>query len=425
MCPWIPGLDKSWFHRIQSDEEQYDEAVSTLLAFSFVRQNFETSSMSIHPIVHQWSLSLYGCETQKAFLEKAAEMTSRLFLWENHMYLTSSEEAMLNRLRPHADRCIALVGKEVASLGWAAATLISFGAYLLHQYQIDCAKLFVEGGLRCLECQELDLTSTNSLYLRMVVDDMYTDWDQNDDDIVANLCAAREEVQLSKLHDKNEIAMYDANFLGRLGDMYVKQMKYAEVGELWHHAVERWAKEDVSAATYWMAMSGNAGVRLDVGEEAEAIRLGEEVILNLRRLLGSDATVDPSKLNLECSLLWTQGLVGMAYTVRGDAEKSREYFLSSLIGAERLYGPASPITLSLANDYNLILSLDESEDDQSSCSRQKRHDFVRHMLQARYAYKFVQSERGNGYQCCENVSAPSTGHLTLQSPVQKFGVDGS
>lgn len=200
--PWISGLDPNWFRSIRSDEEQYDEAVRSLLVFSFVRQGSETSGISIHPIVHQWSLSLYKRDTRNAFLEKSADMIGQYFIRGPSPNPAASEEALFNRFRPHADRCYDLISTDLNCLNWTAATLISFGSYFSHQCQFDQAKSLVEAGLPILEREQKWDTAHKVLVLRWMISIMYDSWDQDDVSKYINLCAGRE---LARTFNKSQL----------------------------------------------------------------------------------------------------------------------------------------------------------------------------------------------------------------------------
>lgn len=62
-CEWIPELSSDWFANLCSDQETYEDAIDSLISFSFVRRDAESISVSIHPVVHQWTRSLYPIET--------------------------------------------------------------------------------------------------------------------------------------------------------------------------------------------------------------------------------------------------------------------------------------------------------------------------------------------------------------------------
>ena len=164
MCPWIKGLVADWVLKIQNDEEQYDNAIRSFLTFSFVRRDVESRNLSIHPIVHQWIPSLYGSDIQQNFCEKVAELARRSFMLDytlEAVQITKQLTPLLSQLRPRADRCVALVSKELAQSKWTATTLISFGAYYFSfssQHDYSTARLLVKSGMRCFEVLEYQAT---------------------------------------------------------------------------------------------------------------------------------------------------------------------------------------------------------------------------------------------------------------------------
>ena len=354
VLPWIPGLDQVWFHRIQSSEEQYDEAIRSLLVFSFVRRDIGTSSISLHPVVHQWTLSLYGRNIQTAFLEKIAAQCSRYAWYIAGSSVASSHEATINRLRPHADRCIALVGNDLASLDWEPATLICFGVFFSHQYQLHCAKLLIESGFRRLECEEVDVTSETPLILRAMVDSVYYKGLQVDDVTVPNIKAALEAVRSSMLLNKAKTIEWDYFFTAHLAGAYVTQGKQAEAFTVLDQLIERYAKEDTDPLMYWKAIVRKAWVKYQAGDYASAVELSEEALYNLIRLGALDDRFSGAIL---ARLYRT---LGWAHARLDNDEKERTYLSSALISAEKYWGPADLSTLHYAKEH--YLTVRERED---------------------------------------------------------------
>jgi len=361
---WIPGLDPDWFQKIQSDEELYDGAVRSLLMFSFARQNFETSSISIHPIVHRWSLSLYGRDLRKEVLEKIADLISRHTLLNvSFKRPTPSVRALSTRLRPHADRCFALIRSEGTNLRWvAAATLISFGYYFSRQNQNKCAEPLVIAGLPLLECEEKCYISFKCLKLRWKVTLMYQSWDQDHGKRIANLCVSLKLARALKLQVRDDaISVLEMSCTRELSILYMEQGRYSEASKMWDLAVEHSADKDWNAAVYWTAMTAKTEMLLLVGgDTAEAVRLGEETVLNIRRQLEAATAADPSLSSesyyaLEDTLAHTQHLLGSAYSRVPNWEKSQECYLSSLIRYEKKYGPTGIFTLMHAANYMCVV----------------------------------------------------------------------
>ncbi len=385
---WIPGLDPDWFQKIQSDEEQYDRAVRSLLLFSFARQNFESSSISIHSIVHQWSLSLYGRDLQHRFLEKIANLISRFFMQDDPSNPTLSNEALFNRLRHHADRCFAFIRSERANVGWAAATLISFGVYFVRQCQNDCAKFLVSAGSLFLEREEKCVISIKCLMLRSMISTMYKSWDQDHGKSIANLCAGQELAQTLKLHVKHEIG-----FMRDLSSLYIKQGRCREVCETWDLAVEHFAEKGGNPIFYRLAMIAKTEAMLHVHDTAEAVRLGEDILYNLTRLLEAETATDSqfskSHVSIQLDLAFIQHLLGTAYADLRKWETSQEYYLSALIIRETLYSPAHLITLISATHYISVVV--EWMTEESLMQIQKLHNSVHDLLKAAKPNRVVQS----------------------------------
>jgi len=400
---WIPDLDPNWFQKIQTDEEQYDGAVRSLLMFSFAKQNFETSSISIHPIVHQWSLSLYNRDLRNQILEKIADIISRFFMQDNPLNPTPSNEALFNRLRPHADRCFALIRSERANVGWAAATLISFGFYFSRQYKTECAKYLVKAGLPLLEREEKCVISVKCLKLRAMLSTMYKSWDQDHDKSLANLRAGQKLARALSLQVKDDtIPVFEISFARDLSHLYVKQGSYSEACEMWDLAVD-FAQKTGDPIAYWTAMIGKMEVRLLVGDAVEAVRLGEVAAHNLRRLLEAETAANPSGpsmlyIDLEKLFGVTQKLLGWGYAKLENWETCQENYLSALINSEKIFGPTSSIALARSADYMGVVGYWVAKGFLEQ--EQKWHNTVHDVLIAANPNRVVQSVKKRQYGSC-------------------------
>lgn len=400
---WIPDLDPNWFQKIQTDEEQYDGAVRSLLMFSFAKQNFETSSISIHPIVHQWSLSLYNRDLRNQILEKIADIISRFFMQDNPLNPTPSNEALFNRLRPHADRCFALIRSERANVDWAAATLISFGFYFSRQYKTECAKYLVKAGLPLLEREEKCVISVKCLKLRAMLSTMYKSWDQDHDKSLANLRAGQKLARALSLQVKDDtIPVFEISFARDLSHLYVKQGSYSEACEMWDLAVD-FAQKTGDPIAYWTAMIGKMEVRLLVGDAVEAVRLGEVAAHNLRRLLEAETAANPSGpsmlyIDLEKLFGVTQKLLGWGYAKLENWETCQENYLSALINSEKIFGPTSSIALARSADYMGVVGYWVAKGFLEQ--EQKWHNTVHDVLIAANPNRVVQSVKKRQYGSC-------------------------
>lgn len=402
---WITGLDPDWLQRTQSDEEEYDEAVRSLLIFSFARPNIETSSISIHPIVRQWSLSLYGRDLRNAVVGKVANLIGRYFMTVFQVP-TPSDQALLNRLRPHADRCFDLICSEGANLGWAAATLIPFGYYFSHQYQHECAKFLVEAGLPLLERQEQRKISFNSLTLRYMISEIFhNSGDQDHGTIIANIRAGGNSARALSLQVKDRMVSHlELRFMLALSSLYLDQGRCSEAYEMWNLDVERFTEEGGYGGVYWTAMTLKAEVMLRIGDTEGVVRLGEDIVLNVRRLLEAEAAARPlassaSHILLEHILGLTQDVLGLAYAKLRQWEISQEYCLSALIKSENFYGPTDLLTLGRAAHY--VGMVDEGATRHSLEQIQKWHTAVCDLLKAANPNRILQSVEKSTSRSCK------------------------
>jgi len=190
-----------------------------------------------------------------------------------------------------------------------------------------------------------------------MVNKVYTYWDQDHVKRIANLCAGQKAARTFRLHVKDDyISSYEIYFARHLSNLYIEQESFSEACEVWDFAVEPFAKEGGDSTVYWTAMTSKAEVMLHVGDTAEAVRIGENTVLNVRRLLEAETAAHPltsseSQARLEATLGLIQSLLGSAYARLQSWEISQEYHLSALITCEKLYGPTNLATLKRAAAY--------------------------------------------------------------------------
>ncbi len=179
-----------------------------------------------------------------------------------------------------------MIHSEGTKLGWAAATVIWFELYFSHQYQRECAEFLVNIGLPLLEREEKCDISLNCVLLRVMVSKINIHWDHDHGKSNANLCAGQKVARAVRSQIKaDSISFFEIYFVKDLSNLYITQERYSEAYEMWDQAVEHFAKEGENRTAHWMAMTAKAEVMLHVGDAAEAVRLCEDIGLNVRRLL--------------------------------------------------------------------------------------------------------------------------------------------
>lgn len=353
-CEWIPGLSSDWFARLSSDQETYDDAINSLISFSFVRRDAESNNISIHPVVHQWTLSLYPTETREHFLEMAANLVICDFIDEGvlnaEVFKKMKNYALKSKSRLHAERCVFLLGGDPSRAGWDAFTLIRLGAYLTDQLEFDKAQALLEAGRRRLDelpCVETEVEILKTVNLRIVLSQRYHDFAK------AHRCLEPAEQQLRSLQSAraalkscdtprtSQWAFYDLCVISAIVEIYTRGQKVFEATKLLDQAVGEHSAPGFGPASVLNILYSKSVLLFHTRDYESSVQTGEEVIDGIDSLLHNDIMIQDSFFHNGKSLNSLRAhahfLVGVAHDVAGNQEESADtHFSRALVAFEGL-----------------------------------------------------------------------------------------
>ena len=349
---WIANLSPEWFVTVKSDQDQYDKAITSLVAFSFVRRNMEADSISIHPVVHQWTLSLYESQKRDLFLEMVADMVVCDFIDEDpvvgEMFIRIKDHALLNRFRPHAERCVSLVSTDLHQSQWDISTLVFLGAYFTDQKDFRRAQPLLQAGRYRLDKQQYQETEAHALKdikLRLVLSQRYLDFVdachslEPAENALSNLLSARNTLRNLAPPRNEQWLFYDVYAISALIQIYSQENKADEIPKVLEEASEEHKKaglglgaslrvEYLKAMFFWFA-----------DDEKRALEIGQRIICEVEKLLHNTSTTDmlfQSETALNNLRAHARLLVGQAHNVLGNQDEGVMYISRALIALETI-----------------------------------------------------------------------------------------
>ena len=122
---WIPGLSQTWLTEICEDEDTYLGCVTSLHELSFVRHNDRSDSVSIHPIVHEWSLHYCDTTNTNRILSTACNLLAAM------VPQTDPEVQGLahSQLQPHVDRFYSLLPRDLSYISASINSILAIATY--------------------------------------------------------------------------------------------------------------------------------------------------------------------------------------------------------------------------------------------------------------------------------------------------------
>ena len=361
-CPWILGLPERWFENLQNDQEQYDNAVQSLLTFSLVQRDTESRGISIHPIVQQWTLTLYGKEVERAFLEKTCELISHKSLHREPIdqfldtFLEPQDFEFLTRARPHADRCMSLIG--INLMGWKASTLISLGCYYTTQYESEKANELTKVGVSLIDEGANEASTSMTLAnvkFRLMVAEVYVECDAPANEQIDNIRAAQ-----SYLADPGLITTERDIFYGLCADLwssvvFVTQSEFAQARKAANEVIKRGNVLGLSHPALFIARSLVVTILKMMDEKSDVIMEARSLIEDIEKLRPFGNPYHSEVF--ENVLVNVKMDAGFVCGELGCHEEGEAYALSALLATERINGSRALGTLKCARLYHFFQML--------------------------------------------------------------------
>lgn len=132
-CPHfnnIANLPETWLDNLRTDRERFEVVIRSLLAFSFVNRDMGSESISIHPVVHEWTLSI-SKDSRLSCISSVSHihLCTHYQVWKDGLLESQKGRGLLSRVRPHLDRCIKLAEQDDGLSSIAPEDLVFLGTY--------------------------------------------------------------------------------------------------------------------------------------------------------------------------------------------------------------------------------------------------------------------------------------------------------
>ncbi|MCJ1377833.1 hypothetical protein MMC17_000929 [Xylographa soralifera] len=134
---WIPGLSHSWLTEICENEDTYLSCVTSLHELSFVRHNGRSDSVSIHPIVHEWSLHYCDTTNMNRMLSTAFNLSAAMVPQTDPEVLGLAH----SQIQPHVDRLYSLLPADLNCISASINSILAIATYYNSQGPTERASL--------------------------------------------------------------------------------------------------------------------------------------------------------------------------------------------------------------------------------------------------------------------------------------------
>ena len=134
---WISGLSHNWLTEICESEDTYLSCVTSLHELSFVRYNDRPDSISIHPIVHEWSAHYCDNETKNRILSTACNLLAAMVPQIDPEILGLAH----SQIQPHVDRLYSLLPADLSCISASINSILAIASYYEAQGPLERASI--------------------------------------------------------------------------------------------------------------------------------------------------------------------------------------------------------------------------------------------------------------------------------------------
>ena len=323
----IDHLSPNWMEDLRTDNDHYEEAIRSLLAFSFVSHNVASESVSIHPVVHEWillsSVDLGGtqCLPTPANILAFTHCT----IWRGGLLDTEHGRNVMSRIRPHVDRITSLMFGDCRQGDIAPSDLVIIGTYYLYQYNISTALALIDLGLSRMSEDTMEV----KVWFHIEVLRMHVVSGQSGDDRIR--FTRRLQEFANSIEDPTAFTwvggrdVVNEQLFGCLFMCYLDEKLYPEALELSRLRLKQVEVQVGAQYSIHNAKVCQVCALIEIGEVERAIELAESCRLTLEEWIntlpadaqGSGQMFDRPEL-ISKDLSW---VLGNAYTRIGQQER--------------------------------------------------------------------------------------------------------
>lgn len=346
---WIPGLSEEWLGELCDDEDLYLDAITSLHQLSFVRHNETLNSVSIHPLIHEWSLQYYDPPSKEENLAAACNILGAA-VPQTEPYF---EGLPIPRIQHHIDRWFSLMPKDIKLRRASIGTILAMSeydivrgplerAYQLRQVAYDNAMSRFGLDHRCTAEAGIAIAMTHfqteeyeeAIKWYEAHRDGYSkiDWPQSgfghkDNESMANLVITSHLVLCYRAADKLDEAQEASEVLHTLKEGLKGTMIYP---------IAAWLYHVLQIAVNPSAEGDDPQTRLK-----ESIETSKELLQTIEGAL----TWPPSFGSRDFAIANLHSVLGAQYIDHGDIEEGQAHLRRAFEMNQQFGGPSAPDTL--------------------------------------------------------------------------------
>ncbi|KAK4991376.1 hypothetical protein LTR66_006561 [Elasticomyces elasticus] len=342
-----------WLIRLAENKLEFLDALQLLSHYSLVDGREETSSHSMHSVLHAWCCQLAEGSERKTLCSLAAGLVVETMPCETE----PEYRELWKRLLPHGSRVYRALGEERLEHShkadeWTVPPRVFFNLGLLFHRNTklgEAEKMYI----RALAGHEKAHGAEHTLTLATVhnLGAIYADQGKQDEAEKMHIRAlAGYEKALSAEH----ISTLDT--VSNLGILYAYQGKQDEAEEMYIRALVGKEKAIGIEHISTLGTAGNLGILYTCqGKLEEAEKMLLRVLVGYEMALGIE----------HISTLRTVDNLGILYADQGKLDKAEKMFIRALAGEEKALGKGDIWTLDTVNNLGLLYrnqgKLDEAE----------------------------------------------------------------
>ncbi|MCJ1434207.1 hypothetical protein MMC27_003574 [Xylographa pallens] len=353
--PWILGLSETWLTEICENEDTYLSCVTSLHELSFIRHNDRSDSISIHPIVHEWSLHYCNTMSMNRILSTACNLVAAMVPQTDPEVLGLAH----SEIQPHVDRLYSLLPADLSNISASINSILAIATYYEAQGPTERASIlrdaaYINALARFGPDHRCTLEAGMSVAIAKYEAGQYQEVLNDFRGKEASYCEIDWEPSLSRRENQT---LASATIMGLFALCYQGLGRSQEAHDLLttlRRLLSELEDTIVFPAVSCVYFLVKIGVDLLSNEAEVEERDDTQVsIESLEKLLKmiEDTKIWPpslgSRVLVQASVLY---VLGKQCQWDGDTAKGQAYLQKALDLYEQLNGPSSPETLSMARE---------------------------------------------------------------------------
>ncbi|MCJ1476114.1 hypothetical protein MMC13_004779 [Lambiella insularis] len=352
-CPWIPQLPPTWLSDLCKDEDNYFSAIASLHELSFVRYNDRSDSVSIHPLIHEWSLHYCDDSSVPCNLAAACNLLAAM--------IPQSDPEVLGlphtKVQPHVERWFSLLPEDLILHDSSTNAMLAIAVYYVVQGPVERASLLQNAAYLNAK-SKFGTEHRCALEARMTIATAqfdlgdYKEALEGFEEIHKGYCTIDWEPSLGR---KENEALANMVVITHFAICYQRMERIDEARKtikILEQDTEKLADTAVYPLVSWLYFVLRTAISAGGEDDQNTIKFEQSIEAGERLLKMIEAT-DVWPLSFG-SRQWTKAnmlsVLGSQYTNRGDKAKGEDFLQRALEVYESIEGPSSPDTLAVARE---------------------------------------------------------------------------